>query len=460
MTHSRLVSRRTALKIGTGTALLPLLHIHSAGAADTSASTGGQPPILFVHGAGDSAVQFDTVLWRFESNGWNPKRLFTINFTHPAPLLDIDKPDPNRSTTGQQRTELAARVAEVLRDTGEQKLILIALSRGGNTVRDYIKNGNGAGYVSIAILCASPNHGARGTPADPGFNSEFKVGGPFIGQLNEGPVEATPGVRWLTLRSDTNDYAFQPTRIRWGHPEQPSNLRYDSPELTGATNIMLPGLSHIGVLTDPQAFREMYRFITDHEPAHLDIVPEPTPVLDGMITQMAGDVELNLPLAGASLEIFEVSPSTGERQGPPVHKKVTGADGLWGPFSAKPDAYYEFVMTAQGYAISHIYWTPFPRSSSVLHLRPATLTDEDKAAGSTIVLFRPNGRLGLGHVTALIDGAPAPGLKEGPPIVDKAALWLPFGEMRAVPVVLNAEQLSVRSWPTSGNNLVIARFRY
>jgi hypothetical protein len=89
------------------------------------------------------------------------------------------------------------------------------------------------------------------------------------------------------------------------------------------------------------------------------------------------------------------------------------------------------------------------------------LTDEDKAAGSTIVLFRPNGRLGLGHhVTALIDGAPAPGLKEGPPIVDKAALWLPSGEMRTVPVVLNAEQLSVRSWPTSGNNLVIARFRY
>jgi len=32
----------------------------------------GQPPILFVHGAGDDATVWYTVFWRFETNGYDP----------------------------------------------------------------------------------------------------------------------------------------------------------------------------------------------------------------------------------------------------------------------------------------------------------------------------------------------------------------------------------------------------
>jgi triacylglycerol esterase/lipase EstA (alpha/beta hydrolase family) len=106
------------------------------------------------------------VLWRFESNGWDPKPLFTINFSHPAPLTDYTKPDPNRSTFDEEMQELGERVAAVLAETGEDKLILVAHSRGGKAVRHFIKNGGGAAHVSAAILAACPNHGVRGLESE------------------------------------------------------------------------------------------------------------------------------------------------------------------------------------------------------------------------------------------------------------------------------------------------------
>jgi pimeloyl-ACP methyl ester carboxylesterase len=442
----------------TRRALLAFVSAVAIGGGRT-ARAAGDPPILFVHGDSDSAVIFDTVLWRFESNGWDPKRLFTVNFSHPVGVRDYSKPNPNRSTFDEEMKELAARVAEVLAETGEDKLILVAHSRGGNAVRHYIKNGGGAAHVSVAILAATGNHGVRGLESETNYR-EFHKDGAFLRQLNDGPTEAVAGIRWLTLRSDNGDEFFQPTRVRFGHPEEPSGIRYDGPELTGATNVVLPGLTHGEVLKDPAAFGEMYRFITGREPTHTDIVPEAVPVLSGMITRMAGDDELNIPFVGALLEIYEVSSTTGERLGAAVHQKTTGADGVWGPFGAKPDAYYEFVMSCQGYPVNHIYWAPFPRSSSVLHLRPRALHDDDRTVGSAVVLFDNNGSMALGHGTALIDGAPAPGLKAMPLAHWGATLRLAPGELRAVPVVLNAVRLTVRNWPVADNHVVIARPNY
>ena len=36
------------------------------------------PPIVFVHGNGDSAALWQTTQWRFESNGWPRDRLFAV----------------------------------------------------------------------------------------------------------------------------------------------------------------------------------------------------------------------------------------------------------------------------------------------------------------------------------------------------------------------------------------------
>jgi triacylglycerol lipase len=155
-----------------------------------------------------------------------------------------------------------------------------------------------------------------------------------------------------------------------------------------------------------------------------------------------------------------VSPTTGERLGPAIHEKTTGTDGYWGPFTAKSDAYYEFVITAPGYAVTHVYWPPFPRSSAFLHFEPGSLSKEDRRAGSVIALYRNNGELAHGHGKTSIDGAPAPGLEDGVPGMRMTTQRLPNSAPRAVPVVLNGEHLTVRSWPVGDNNLVIASFHY
>ena len=75
----------------------------SAAAAPAAAPPASQAspaglPILFVHGAGDSAALWQTIIWRFESNGYDASRLFAIDLTHPAPARDSATPEENRST--------------------------------------------------------------------------------------------------------------------------------------------------------------------------------------------------------------------------------------------------------------------------------------------------------------------------------------------------------------------------
>jgi len=123
----------------------------------------------------------------------------------------------------------------------------------------------------------------------------------------------------------------------------------------------------------------MYRFITGRVPARVDIAPEVEVVINGKVNGMQGGVQTNLPVAGAKVEIYEVAATTGARVGAAAHAKATGADGLWGPFRAKPGAYYEFVIQVPGHAITHIYRSPFPRSSDIVHLRPRAWPKATKA---------------------------------------------------------------------------------
>src|SRR5262249_12343319 len=99
------------------------------------------PPILFVHGNGDYGALWMTTLWRMESNGIARARVMAINFTDPN-ARDIDSVEqPNRSSTEDQRRELAAAIAELKRRTGAARVALVGSSRGGYAIRNVIKNG-------------------------------------------------------------------------------------------------------------------------------------------------------------------------------------------------------------------------------------------------------------------------------------------------------------------------------
>jgi triacylglycerol lipase len=341
--------------------------------------------------------------------------------------------------------------------------VLIGNSRGANVIRNYIRNGGGAATVSHAVLGGGTNHGVWSTPAF-GPGSEFNGAGPFLKALNapQGPqgLEVTPGVRFLTLRSDGNDKFAQPDG-RWiGQPKLATNIDRDGPALKGAENILMGKHDHREVSYHPDAFAHTYRFIAGREPERTTIVPEAAVVLDGRITGHLGSDQSNLPLAGARLEVYRTSQQTGERIGAAVHAKTVGADGRWGPFSALQGAYYEFVISAPGYATTHIYRSPFPRSSTIIHMRPARLAPADKDAASVITITRPRGYYGVGRDRMSLDGRPPPGLSPGVPGLSTATVRLAEAAVRSVVAEFNDERIVVRSWPAKENRVVFAEFHY
>ena len=421
------------------------------------------PPIVFVHGNGETAALWVATIWRFESNGWRRDRLHAIDMPYPLARDDDAKEQPGRSSTAEHMAHLSAEVRKVLAATGAKKVVLVGNSRGGYAIRNFIANGDGAAVVSHAILGGVPNHGVYANPARaPG--GEFNGAGPFLTALNRpGPDgnEVTPGVAWLTIRSDRNDKYAQPDGALLGAPGVPTGVSYDGPALRGAENVVIAGVDHRETSFSAQAFAATYRFITGRAPATLAIVPEGRVVLDGVVSGLGldnreGDFATNLPLAGATVEVYATEPATGSRVGPAMHRTTVGADGRWGPFVADAAARYEFVIAAPGYATTHIYRSPFPRSSSIVSLHPERLADADRDATSLVTLSRPRGYFGVPRDRIALDGTSPPAdIPRGVAGVSTVRLKLADTSPRAIVGEFNDERIVGRTWPVADNHVVV-----
>jgi pimeloyl-ACP methyl ester carboxylesterase len=430
-----------------------------AQAPPAAPTTGEIPPILFVHGHGDHAAQWITTLWRMESNGVPRERMFAINFTDPLARTDDTKPEPNKSSTEDQRRELADAIKELKRRTGVSRVALVGSSRGGYSIRNHIKNG-GAADVSHAVLCGTPNHGVFDWDDNPG--SEYNGRGPFLRGLNEGESEVTPGTSFLTLRSDALDKFAQADGGILGKPGTPTGITAEGPALRGATNLVLGPVDHRETAFHPRAFREIFKFISGREPDRIAITPEAEVRLSGLVTATPGGVQTNRPVAGAAVEIFRISPDTGERIGGAIHTSQTGADGRWGPAQVDPSWYLEMVLMSAGSTTTHFYRSPFPRSSDIVHLRAARpLGPADAGAGSVILMSRPRGYFGLPRDVVLLDGKEPTDVKPGVPTDSLTTLRLSAAEVgRPVVALFNQERIAARGWPASENRIAIAELTY
>ena len=343
-------------------------------------------------------------------------------------------------------------------------------SRGGFAIRNYIQNGGGDLTVSHAILGGVPNHGVWNVPGrNPG--SEFAGNGPFLQALNApknaAGDEVTGPVKWMTIRSDNNDKFAQPHGQWIGDRALQTGVTAEGPALQGAVNVVLPRVDHRETSFSPAAFAHTYRFITGREPRTLDVLPEGRVVLGGKVAgsglssvdPRSGNFQNNLPLPGAQLEIFAVDPATGDRLGAAVHTQVVGDNGMWGPFTAQTDTRYEFVVTAPGYATTHFYRSPFPRSSTVVNLRPERVPDADRSAPSLAILNRPRGYFDPGRDQMMFDGQnPPPGAVPGAGV--SASRIRPAGAPRTVVAEFNGEKLVGRTWPLDGNHVAVFELTY
>jgi hypothetical protein len=272
----------------------------------------------------------------------------------------------------------------------------------------------------------------------------------------------TPGTAVLMLRSDGIDKFGQPDGRFVGKPGKPTGVTSDGPALKGATNLVLGAIDHRETAFHPRAFREIYKFIAGREPARIGIVPESEVRLSGLVTGTPGGVVTNRPVSGALVEIYHVSAETGERTGGPIHSSQTGADGRWGPALVEPTWYLEIVLTAPGSSITHIYRSPFPRSSGIVHLRAARpLGSADAGAGAVVLMSRPRGYFGLPRDVVLFDGKEPADVKTGVPTDSITTLRLPAAEAgRAVVGVFNQERIVARAWPASENRIAVAELTY
>lgn len=461
MNHAFLLPRRSLLLAAAAAAGLAL-----AGCATQSPSLAEAPPIVFVHGNGDTAALWQTTIWRFESNGWPRERLHAIDVPYPLSRDEDAKPQPGRTSAAENMAFLKAEVERVLARTGASRVVLMGNSRGGNAIRSYILDGGGDRTVSHAILGGTPNHGVW---AIKGFRegNEFAGTGPYLTRLNApknaaGDEVAGP-VRWLTIRSDSNDKFAQPDGLWIGAKGTATNITAAGPELKGATNLVFPRIDHRETAYSPIAFDAAYRFITGRAPRTLDVARENAPVLDGKITGLGvdpldpktGSFSNNLPLPGAELTVYATDPATGMRRGAPVHRKTVGVDGRWGPFTADPAATYEFVIAAPGYATTHVYRSPFPRGSAFVHLRAERLADVDKDAQAVASFTRPRGYFDPARDQMRFDGqTPPPGVPPGAGVAS-SKIKLTDAAQRSIVGEFNGERIAGQTWRAAEGHLTV-----
>jgi pimeloyl-ACP methyl ester carboxylesterase len=444
-----MIARRSLLK-GVA-AVMAVTLSRSAGAGDDN-----PVPIVFVHGDSDLAATWETTIWRFESNGYPRDRLFAISFTDPQARNDNGVAQPDRSSTDDELRELSAFIDAARAKTGAQKVALVALSRGGYVVRNYIANG-GAANVSHAALGGTPNHGVFAIDAMLG--SEYNGKGPFLQKLDGGATETTDGVPFLTLRSDGYDLYAQPDGAYLGHPGMPTNVTSEGPALKGATNLVLDHVDHRETALSPRAFAELYAFIVGRPPSRIAIVPEGEVTLNGRVTGMAGATPTNRAVEGAKVEAFAVDAETGARKGDALRSRTTGPDGVWGPVKTDSATPLEFVVTVPGEPVTHIYRSPFPRSFAALDLRPAA-AGPDPGAGAVVLMTRPRGYFGSSRDVILLDGQKPADIPPGVPAVWKTKLVLPTAEDRPIVAEFNQERIVVRPWPAKDNAVAIAELTY
>lgn len=427
-------------------------------------------PIVFVHGNGDSAALWQTTVWRFESNGWPRERLHAIDVPYPLARDADNKPQSGRTSTDEHMAYLRAEVQAVMQRTGAKQVVLVGNSRGGNAIRHFICNGGGQNLVSHAVLGGTPNHGVQ---AIPGVNeaNEFSGTGPFLSQLNapknaQGDEVCGP-TRWMTIRSDNNDKFAQPDGLWIGMKGRATQVTFAGPELKGALNVVIPRIDHRETSYSPAAFEATYRFITGHAP-RLDMQTEKTVVLNGKLVGLgldpldpqSGQFVNNLPLTGARLEVYEVDPLTAQRQGAALHSKTVGANGWWGPFQGQSQAAYEFVISAQGYATTHIYRSAFARSSDIVHMKAERLTEADRAAQAVLSWVRPRGYFDPQRDRMSLDGQTAiPGVPPGAGVAS-SRLRLSDSTSRSVTAQFNGETVVGRTWPVTEGRITVLELTY
>ncbi|HEY6730574.1 MAG TPA: triacylglycerol lipase [Solirubrobacterales bacterium] len=203
----------------TGTALAP--------------AASAQDPILFVHGWSSTSSVWNTMIPRFEKDGYAKSELVAYSY------------NTSNSNKVSAEKEVKVRVENLLKSTGATKVDIIAHSMGSLNSRWYIKFLGGESKVDDWVSIGGPNHGTE--TANFCFSTactEMRVGSKFLAELNAG--DETPG---------TVNYGT------WWSPCDEIINPDSSVSLSGATNTKTACISHLGLLSDETVYTQIREFV-------------------------------------------------------------------------------------------------------------------------------------------------------------------------------------------------------
>jgi triacylglycerol lipase len=213
-------------KVLSATLLAAIVSLALAAAAQAHS------PILFVHGWSESGSLWNTMIGRFEKDGWAKKEL--TNWTYNT--------SQSNATTAK---EIATKVSEIKAGTGAAKVDLITHSMGALSSRYYIKNLGGTSTVDRWISLGGPNHGTS-TANFCGQAScvQMRANSTFLNELNAG--SETP---------------VGPSYATWWSPCDEIINPHTSVILTGAKNTETACITHAALASNEAVYVQVREFV-------------------------------------------------------------------------------------------------------------------------------------------------------------------------------------------------------
>lgn len=159
---------------------------------------------------------------------------------------------------------------------------------------------------------------------------------------------------------------------------------------TNVTAVTLEDEDHFAVAASRRAFIELYRYLRGEDPQYTEVqCGEEMVTVEGIAESFAD----NVPNQGL-IEIREIGDQP-QANDPPVLSVSPDANGRFGPFELRRDAFYEFKgFDADGELVGYQYFTQFKRSNRLVRLLSPS-PNPAIAGASTDLVVRDAGHAAL-----------------------------------------------------------------
>lgn len=352
-------------------AIVPVAFADDLSARLDEAGDKTRTPIVFVHGQNGAGDQFERQWMHFHSNGYPASWVVPFDYNTSVRSGGPGGPGRRERPEGPYKSgttdDLEAFIDALRERTGFDKINLVGHSRGTFESSAYLSDpARAAKIAKYASIGGGDATNPNGVPS-------IAISG--MGDFRPGPAASDGGVvGWMPAYQD-----------------------------------------HVMVCTSDESFWELFTFLNNGvKPGTILMTPEENPILAGYVKSYIH----NMPLEGASVEIWEVEPDTGFRmKKKPVATMPVNAQGAWGPFTAKAGQPYEFVVHGTASRVPlRFFRTPFTHSDLMIYFRiaanaenyqaspfdnaPDMLTDKSAA----FVVRHQNGSMVPGVMTLTMDG--------------------------------------------------------